>query len=94
MFASHQYHHHPPHSLPIKTGAVVYNVMSFGPSQNPFLLDGVYCNGGESSLLSCSNSGYHRCHKGQESGVKCQSRWSYCARLVYVTVSDHVTDGM
>ncbi|KAL5510624.1 hypothetical protein EMCRGX_G006193 [Ephydatia muelleri] len=56
-----------------RSGAVVYNVMPFGPSQNPFVLDGVYCNGGESSLLSCSNSGYHRCHKGQESGVKCQN---------------------
>ncbi|KAL5510616.1 hypothetical protein EMCRGX_G006184 [Ephydatia muelleri] len=56
-----------------RSGAVVYNVMSFGPSQNPFVLDGVYCNGGESSLLSCTNSGYHRCHKGQESGVKCQN---------------------
>ena len=61
----------------IFTGATLYSIAPFGPSQNPFVLDGVYCSGTESSLLSCSSLysypvGIHHCHRGQESGVKCQ----------------------
>ena len=59
-------------------GATLY---SFGPSQNPFVLDGTSCSGTENSLLSCSSSysvGVHHCHRGQESGVKCQGEWLMC----------------
>ena len=57
------------------TGATLYSIAPFGPSQNPFVLDGASCSGTENSLLSCFSSypvGVHHCHRGQESGVKCQ----------------------
>ena len=65
----------PCHLVIHAAGAEYYSIAPFGPSQNPFVLDGAYCSGTESSLLSCSSSysvGVHHCHRGQESGVKCQ----------------------
>ena len=62
--------------------ATAYYDARFGESRGPYHLDNVYCNGYETTLLSCSR-GYtsggvysngidvHNCAPGNEAGVKC-----------------------
>ena len=66
--------------------ATAYYDARFGESRGPYHLDNVYCNGYETTLLSCSryytsggvyNNGIdvHNCAPGNEAGVKCDGMY-------------------
>ena len=66
-----------------------YSLLSYGNGgDEPLIhLDDVHCNGDESTLAQCSNSGIgiHNCREGRdEAGVICTSKTCYClVHLVY-----------
>ena len=53
--------------------AIAYFGAYFGRSAGPYNLDDVHCNGDESTLLEClqSGPGFHNCIPGKDAGVKC-----------------------
>ena len=54
-------------------GAISYSGASFGPGSGNIYLDDVGCNGTETLLLSCPNSGIniHNCNHFEDAGVRC-----------------------
>ena len=52
----------------------VYQSGYFGRPNGPIWLDDVVCRGDESSLFSCSHSGFgvHNCLHGEDAGVGCK----------------------